>query len=263
MRSLFNRRFLGLAACAVVATVVMPSIGARLHGAGPATYGATIRRMTATNQATSGRPRPEPSQDPSWGTPTGVNYPQLGGNPGNDDYSSLQQIDTTNVQQLGGAWETDLEVGSTLDPQEGTPVVSNGRMFVPTSQRDLYALNAATGTVDWEYRSGFPSSVPSSLRGATVGNGMVFSSMGAEHVVALDQSTGQVDWTVQLGDGLDGLPAAMVFYDNMLFIGTSNSGTKGGREQVFALDAANGKVLWTFYSTPGTGQPNNDTWEGN
>ncbi|BBA96413.1 putative glucose dehydrogenase [Actinacidiphila reveromycinica] len=228
-----------------------------------AEYHALLGRYAKEADSTPGTSVPEPDQAASWGTPTGTDYPKLGGNLGNTDYSSLTQINTGTVNRLGGAWETQLEQGNTPAAQESTPIVSDGVMYVQTTQQDLYALDATTGTVKWEYKSGYPAQYPNSLRGATVGDGLVFSSFGQEHVTAIDPATGKAVWNVQLGNGDYGLPEAMDFYDGKLFVGTSNGGGSGGRATVFELNARTGAVIWSLDTTPGPGQPGNDTWAGN
>src|SRR5215510_12960062 len=87
--------------------------------------------------------------------PAGKNWPVSGGDWGHTRYSTLTQITPANVKNLQGAWMTRLN-GSGLDPkttQEGTPVVRDGVMYVPTGNMDIFALNARTGTILWEYVS--------------------------------------------------------------------------------------------------------------
>src|SRR5947207_11434067 len=78
-----------------------------------------------------------------------------GGNLTNQRYSTLNQIDTSNVAQLKGAWMTRLK-GSGFDAKysfEATPLVKDGIMYVITGNNDVFALNAKTGTVLREYWS--------------------------------------------------------------------------------------------------------------
>jgi glucose dehydrogenase len=70
------------------------------------------------------------------------------------DYSSLAQITPADVHSLAGAWLDHLEGGSTSADQESTPVAVGGRLYVQTSQGDVFAVNGATGQVIWKYRSG-------------------------------------------------------------------------------------------------------------
>src|SRR5690349_7920231 len=44
-----------------------------------------------------------------WSAPTGRDFPVVGGNLGNQRYSTLSQITPANLTQLGGAWLVHLE----------------------------------------------------------------------------------------------------------------------------------------------------------
>ena len=70
-----------------------------------------------------------------------------GGDVTNQRYSTLKQINTSNVKQLKGAWMTRLK-GSGLAGKysfEATPLVKDGIMYVITGNDDVFALNAKTG----------------------------------------------------------------------------------------------------------------------
>jgi len=73
---------------------------------------------------------------------------------GETRYSTLAQINTDNVKNLKGAWMARL--GSGFDnrySQQGTPLVKDGVMFIPTGQQDIFALKAQTGELLWKYTS--------------------------------------------------------------------------------------------------------------
>src|SRR5258706_3883617 len=55
-------------------------------------------------------------------------------------YSTLDQITTKNIKQLGGAWVVDLP-----ERAEASPLVVDGRMFVVTANGQILALDPATG----------------------------------------------------------------------------------------------------------------------
>src|ERR1700754_260827 len=59
-------------------------------------------------------------------------------------FSSLKQIDTTNVKRLGLAWswETESPAGANI---EGTPLVSNGVMYGILGWNVMFAVDARTG----------------------------------------------------------------------------------------------------------------------
>src|SRR5215510_5858337 len=66
-------------------------------------------------------------------------------------YSTLTQISTRNIRQLGGAW-----VVQTPDRAEATPIVKDGRMFVVTSAGVILALDPATGRTLWTFKPQTP-----------------------------------------------------------------------------------------------------------
>jgi quinohemoprotein ethanol dehydrogenase len=65
-------------------------------------------------------------------SPVGKDWVTNGGNMTNQRYSTLKQIDTTNVKQLKGAWMTRLK-GSGFGGKysfEATPLVKDGIMYI-------------------------------------------------------------------------------------------------------------------------------------
>src|SRR5688500_16526882 len=82
-------------------------------------------------------------------------FPLAGGNYSNHRYSALDQINTSNVQKLGGAWSLRLEEGlrgGQLGNLGATPIVVGGVMYVTTGTRNVLGIDAKTGTGKWRYR---------------------------------------------------------------------------------------------------------------
>ena len=100
-------------------------------------------------------PAAVPKQPAECCAATGADVPKVGGDFGDQDYSSLDQITTGNVGRLAGAWLDHLENGAAATRQEATPVAVGGVLYVQTGQGDVFAVNGATGKVAWEYKSGF------------------------------------------------------------------------------------------------------------
>jgi quinohemoprotein ethanol dehydrogenase len=202
--------------------------------------------------------------------PPGKDWPVVGGDWGNTRYSTLNQINASNVSGLKGAWMARLE-GSGFDnkySQQASPVVQDGVMYVPTGQQDVFALDGKTGAILWKYTAKIdPKSAGGwNNRGVAVGEGRVFAVQKDLHVVALDKQSGERVWMVQMGEDVPaGASAYMtsppVYFDGMLYIGMSG-GDGGLRGRIHALDAKTGKELWRFYTVPGPGEFGNDTWEG-
>src|SRR3954470_24110656 len=77
-----------------------------------------------------------------------------GGSITNERYSSLDQINRSNVGKLKLAWRIHLRSGGTRAySQEATPVVYKGVMYVSTGNDDVFALDAATGKQLWMWKS--------------------------------------------------------------------------------------------------------------
>ncbi|WP_199548142.1 PQQ-binding-like beta-propeller repeat protein [Streptomyces sp. N35] len=218
---------------------------------------------------------PVPGQSAALGT-AGRNWPKVGGDYGNQNYSPLARITQRNVDRLGGAWHINLEGGSTSAYQQCTIVVQGGVLYVETTQQNVFAVDGRTGKVLWKTNLG---SETTNMRGVAVAEGKVFTISGANIVYALDQRTGAVVWQKPLiipdnggDDGCDndsgqcggnsgGLAGAVVHYDGLVYIGTEGS-TAGARGRGYALDARTGDVVWTFWGPPGPGEYGHDTWEG-
>src|SRR5262245_56631853 len=69
------------------------------------------------------------AQSGTWNAPSGSDFLLPGGSYTNQLYSSLDQINTSNIRKLGGAWSIHLEEQRPLVGNlQGTPIVVNGVM---------------------------------------------------------------------------------------------------------------------------------------
>jgi quinohemoprotein ethanol dehydrogenase len=186
----------------------------------------------------------------------------VGGQPGNARYSTLDQINSTNVTKLGGAWMTRLS--GTL--RQATPVVKNGVMYLSSSDRSVYALNAKTGAILWEQRL---QQVPGP-RGVAVADdvGMVFVPQTNVRlngsVTALSAENGSVLWSHTLAADpvtgrRSGVSAAPTYVNGLLIV-AGTGGDDGQRCPVVALDVKTGKEVWRVYTVAGPGERGHDTW---
>src|SRR4051794_39099542 len=174
---------------------------------------------------------------PGFGRPTnqelasakmgGKDWITYGGSLNNQRYSSLNQINTSNVSTLKGAWMTRLNSGrGSKFRHEADPIVIDGVMYIPTGNDDVFALNAKTGQKLWEYFSDIPQTNDAICcgwdnRGVAVAEGMVFSGQLDGSFVALDQKTGKIAWRVQLEDYREGysITGATRYFDGKVFTG--------------------------------------------
>ena len=125
----------------------------------------------------------DPEIDKLLRSPVGKDWVTNGGNLTNNRYSTLKQIDTTNVGKLKGAWMTRLKssgVGGKYS-FEASPLVKDGVMYVVTGNDDVFALNAKTGETIWEYWSGIEQNISTVCCG-WVNRGLAMGEIGRAHV---------------------------------------------------------------------------------
>ena len=224
---------------------------------------------------------------PDYRKPPGAEWPLVGGDWGNTRYSTLAKIDTSNVKTLKGAWMARLNSG--FGPgysQQATPVVKDGVLYITTGEQDIFALNAKTGNLIWEYRTPADPKTPDNKakRGVALGEGMVFgvesdirklnaagrsSAPRTEPVIrlfALDQKTGKPVWKRELGEDIPAnlrkyLAAPPLYYKGLVYMSVSG-GDGGLRGRLTAHDAKTGKEVWRWWAVPAPGEPGSNTWEG-
>ena len=213
-------------------------------------------------------PAADPEVDRLLRSPVGKDWITNGGNLTNQRYSTLKQIDTTSVTQLKGAWMTRLK-GSGAGGKysfEASPLVKDGIMYVVTGNDDVFALNAKTGAIVWEYWSGIDQKISTVCcgwvnRGLAMGEGLLYSGQLDANVVALNMKTGEVAWKTPIEKWENGytVTSAPLYYDGIVYSGLSG-GEFGVRGRLTALDAKTGAILWRSYTLPGPGERGSDTW---
>jgi quinohemoprotein ethanol dehydrogenase len=223
---------------------------------------------TTLAQAQSGPSFRSPTSDELTKTRAGSNdWLTYGGSLYNQRYSTLDQVNTTNVKNLKGAWMTRLGSGrGTKYYFEADPIVIDGIMYIPTGNDDIFALDGKTGRKLWEYNSDIPQTNDLICcgwdnRGVAAGEGKIFSGQLDGSFVALDQKTGKIAWRTQLEDYHDGysITGATRYYDGLVYSGMSGA-ENGVRGRVYALDAKTGAEVWRFWTVPAPGEIGGDTW---
>ena len=199
--------------------------------------------------------------------PAGKEWLTIGGDWSNSRYSTLTQINRDNVKDLKAAWVVNLGSGiGTKYSMEGTPIVKDGVMYFATGNDDVYALDAKTGALIWEHRSGIDQNITTvccgwANRGVAVADGKVFLGQLDGTFVALDAKTGNLIWQTPVGQWQDGytIVSAPLYYNGVIYTGISG-GDRGVRGKLTALDAKTGKELWHWWTVPGPGEFGSDTW---
>ena len=118
-------------------------------------------------------------------------------------YSPLKQINKENVQKLKLSWSLTMNEGS----NQGTPLISQGVMFLTHPGNMIQALNAANGKLIWEYKYPYPKD--SMLLGGPTKNiamykDKVFMATYDAALIALDIRTGKLLWKNIKADYKDG-----------------------------------------------------------
>jgi len=74
---------------------------------------------------------------------TQADWPHYGGSQLSWRYSSLAQVNTSNVKNLAPAWI--FQTGDYAENLQSTPIVVDGTMYLITPRARVFALDAATG----------------------------------------------------------------------------------------------------------------------
>ena len=172
-------------------------------------------------------------------------------------HSPLTQIDTTNVERLGFAWQFTLDTSRGL---EATPIVIDGVMYAAGNYGRVYALDARSGRELWRHvpiidgpwaRHACCDVVN---RGLAVWQGRVYVGTLDGWLEALDARNGALLWRVDTLVGRERrLPytvsGAPLIAGDVVIIG--NGGADFGvRGYVSAYDLASGALKWRFYTVP-------------
>src|SRR6266478_5400612 len=210
----------------------------------------------------------DPEIDRLLQSPVAKDWVTSGGNLTNQRYSTLKQINTSNVKQLNGAWRARLSrsgYGNKYSA-EATPLVKGGIMYMVTGNDDVFALNAKTGEILWRRWSWIDQRRTSACcgwlsRGLAMGEGMVFVGQLDANVVALDIKTGGEVWKTPIEDWHNGysITSAPLYFDGIVYSGIAG-GELGIRGRLTALDAKTGKILWRAYTIPSPGEIGSDSW---
>ena len=207
---------------------------------------AHIRAVTAKIDGASINANGKDSKD--WPT-SGLDYAET-------RFSTLKQLDTANVGQLGLAWSYDLQSSRGV---EATPLVVDGVMYVTASWSVVHAIDARSGQRIWTFdpkvprEVGFKGCCDVVNRGVALYKGKVYVASFDGRLFALDAATGDVKWQVDtIVDHKRSytVTAAPRVVKGKVVIG--NGGAEYGvRGYVTAYDAETGKQAWRWFTVPG------------
>ena len=206
--------------------------------------------------------------------PDRTEWASYGGSPDGIRYSSLTQINRSNVAQLQIAWTYDS--GDGPGGTQCQPLVTGGVLYAVTPQHRIVALEAATGNPIWKFDSGIIGRGPN--RGlsywAEGGERRIFAAV-THFVYALDAATGKpipgfgVGGRIDLREDVGRDPAKQsiilttpgVIYKDMLIVGGRVSeGLPCTPGDIRAYDVRTGKLRWAFHTIPHPGEFGYKTW---
>ncbi len=154
--------------------------------------------------------------------------------------------------QRKGASTSPVSNGSLLwrfntgDKIRSSPAVTNGVVYQGANDGYVYALNASTGSVIWQYAAA-SSGVESSpaIIGGIVYVGYLWDGHNG-YVIALNATTGTLIWRFATNSGIESSPAIV---NGIVYIGSFYG-------FIYALNATNGALIWSYltggstYSSP-------------
>ncbi|MEX2566983.1 MAG: PQQ-binding-like beta-propeller repeat protein, partial [Cyclobacteriaceae bacterium] len=198
------------------------------------------------------------------------------GDDGRTGYSSLDQINKENVDQLEVAWTFETGEPGTM---QVNPIVIDHVMYVISSKMKVYALDAVTGDEIWmfdpfegENRRGLSRGVAywededdkrilfsagSFIYALNANNGKIIKEFGKEGKVSLNEGLGRDASKLSVRSTSPG-----TVYQDLLIQGSSVGETYNAPPgHVRAYDIRTGELKWTFHTIPQPGEPGYETWE--
>jgi len=220
---------------------------------------------------------------------TYATWQQYGGNKKSNHYSSLTQIDTSNVSQLQVAWTYHTGDADSMTQIQVNPIIINSLLYGLSPKLKLFALNAATGKVKWIFDPMNDTSAEAKRPGffsMNVSRGVTFYTNGKNdkriffsansQLYCVDATkgilinsfgnNGKVDLHNDLGRDVSSLHVACttpgIIYKDFIIIGTSVSEEAAAAPGfIRAYDVHTGKLGWIFHTIPQPGEFGYDTWD--
>ncbi len=197
-------------------------------------------------------------------------------------FSTLNQINQSNVKSLALAWQWDAntspqgaQIGGAVTQAapivlgggaaiggllKSTPLFVNGVLYL-TSPDHAWAVDARTGREIWHYYWRTSGGDYIGNRGMAMYGSWVYFGTPDGYLVSLDASTGKERWHKQVGAVQSNYfsSAAPLVVGNRLIVGVSGDAldVPGWIE---SRDPESGDLQWKWYTTPRAGEPGAETW---
>jgi quinoprotein glucose dehydrogenase len=215
-----------------------------------------------------------------------------GGDPGGTRFSSLADINRSNVARLRRLWTYhtgEWQEGTRQVALECTPLVVGGVLYLSTPSNRIVALNDETGAAIWRFdpHASAPKRGFEAHRGVAYWEGTTASGKRQRRILsgtydgrlfALDAETGRPASDFGDGGSIDlrlgvaerwpsfeyAVTSPPAIYRDLVITGAAlpEGPGLGPSGAVRAFDVRSGKQVWRFETIPGPGEPGHDTWEG-
>ncbi len=197
------------------------------------------------------------------------------GEPGATHFSSLDQIDRSNVGQLQEVWRYTSEGVAAFNP-----IVIDSTMYAFGDDGAVVAIHAGTGEELWVHTSELPSGRTEHgiayWESADRSDRRILFFRGSYFLVAIDARTGASipsfgdGGKVDLRNGLDidplralraTAPVPGVVFEDLYILGSApGEGYAAGPGHIRGFDIRTGQQVWIFHTLPKPGQFGYDTW---
>src|SRR5687768_9829332 len=182
------------------------------------------------------------------------NWSHVGQDPGHTKYSTLDQINTSNVSKLQRVWT--FNTGDKTGFFESTPLVIDDTMYL-SAQNGVFALDPVTGAQKWKFEAN-----GTSRRGLAHWPGDATSPAtlyigSATKLLAVDAKTGRLvpgfgqGGFIDMGASMQSPPSV---YKDLLIAPQT-------QPVIRAWNAKTGALVWTFNLIAQPGDPNHKSWE--
>jgi alcohol dehydrogenase (cytochrome c) len=195
-------------------------------------------------------------------------------------YSTLSQINQSNVKDLAVAWTASLHTGTEDLPGEPTTITDGvGTMSFPnaasvrgvilqvdgvlyaTSPDNAWAIDAHDGHLLWHFFWKTKGATHIGNRGMAMWHQWVYFETPDDYLICLDAKTGKERWHKEIASFAQQYFSTMepVVIGDHLLVGTGDDLDEPGLLQSFNPET--GDVEWKFYTVPmKRGDPGLDTW---
>lgn len=212
-----------------------------------------------------------------------------GGSKENIRYSTLSQINTSNVHQLQVAWIYHTNDADTVNKSQiqCNPIIIDGVLYGTTPQLVVFALDATTGKELWRFDpkseqfKDFPATrfIMNNNRGVTFwqeGDDKRILMVAGNFLYAIRASDGSrissfgKNGVIDLKKGLDRNVDELyvtstspgIIYKNLFILGSRVSeGSDAAPGHIRAYDVKTGEQVWIFHTIPHPGEFGYSTWE--